>query len=255
VRTLATVLPPPTELAVGLGRLLDATGLPDVFVGFDPLPAPPVDLPTDPAARAIARAALPSTLKVSAGTCGLESVGTGFVFSPGYVVTNAHVVAGADARAVRATTSDGQVLDAVPVLFDPELDVAVLRVRSLTAPALRWATSDPDRGATGATLGYPGGGAMTILPAAVTGRYPATGRDIYGENRITREILELRAAIDRGDSGGPLVLANGTVGGVVFAESRTDDAVGYALAPVAVADRVGDAVGRTAAVDTGACIH
>ena len=91
------------------------------------------------------------------------------------------------------------------------------------------------------------------MPAA--GRYPATGRDIYGQNRITREILELRAAIDRGDSGGPLVLPNGTVGGVVFAESRTDDAVGYALAPVDVATRVDDAIGRTAAVDTGACIH
>ena len=51
----------------------------------------------------------------------------------------------------------------------------------------------------------------------------AQGRDIYGEQRVSRMILELRAAIDQGDSGGPLILADGTVGGVVFAEARTDD--------------------------------
>ena len=85
VRTLALFLPPPTEIATGLGGWLDTTGLPDVFVGFEPLPAPPVDRPDDPAARAIAAAAEASTLKVSAATCGLSSVGTGFVVSPSYV--------------------------------------------------------------------------------------------------------------------------------------------------------------------------
>ena len=98
---MAGVLPPATEIAVGLGGWLDTTGLPDVFVGFEPLPAPPVDRPNDPAARAIAAAAEASTLKVSAATCGLSSVGTGFVVANGYVVTNAHVVAGAGSRGVR----------------------------------------------------------------------------------------------------------------------------------------------------------
>ena len=73
VRLIAAVLPPPTEIAVGLGRLLDATGLPDVFIGFEPLPAPPVDRPNDLAARAIAAIAEASTLKVSAATCGLST--------------------------------------------------------------------------------------------------------------------------------------------------------------------------------------
>ena len=49
------------------------------------------------------------------------------------------------------------------------------------------------------------------------------GRDIYDQTRVKRDILELRAEVDRGDSGGPLILKDGTVGGVVFAESRTDD--------------------------------
>ena len=67
-------------------------------------------------------------------------------------------------------------------------------------------------------------------------------------------MLEVRAPIEQGDSGGPLVLEDGTVGGVVFAESRTNEDVGYALAPAAVATRVAPGVGRTAAVDPGACI-
>jgi hypothetical protein len=253
VRTLAMILPPPTEIAVGLGGWLDTTGLPDVFVGFEPLPAPPVDRPKDPAARAIAAAAEASTIKVTAATCGLASVGTGFVVSPSYVLTNAHVVAGAGTRGVRVLVR-GQVLDAVPVLFDPSLDVALLHVEGLRVTALRFAAQDPGRGALGATLGYPGGGALTIVPAAVADRYEATGRDIYGTQRVRREILELRAEIDRGDSGGPLILQDGSVGGVVFAEARTDPEVGYALTPTAVWNRIRPGIGRTAATDTGKCV-
>ena len=87
----------------------------------------------------------------------------------------------------------------------------------------------------------------------MAGAYPAVGRDIYGEGRVKRDILELQAAIDRGDSGGPFVLTDGTVGGVVFAEARTDDDVGYALSPTAVATRIAPAIGRSDAVDTGTC--
>jgi S1-C subfamily serine protease len=253
VRSLSAVLPPPTEIAAQLGRLLDDTGLPDLFVGLEPLPAPPVALPSDPTARAIAAAAEPSTVKVSAATCQFISSGSGFVIARGYVVTNAHVVAGGTTIRVRAL--DGGLLDAVPVYDDPELDVALLWVPNLDAPALRFAAPDPDRGATGATLGYPHGGALTIAPAAVAGAYVATGRDIYGDRLVTRKILELRAQVDQGDSGGPFMLANGTVGGVVFAEARTNDQVGYALTATSVASAVEPRLGRTGAVDTGACIR
>ena len=254
VRTMAGILPPPTEIAVGLGGWLDTTGLPDVFVGFEPLPAPPVEQPSDPAARAIASAAEASTFKVTAATCGLSSVGTGFVIANGYVVTNAHVVAGAGSHGLRVTSTRGAVLDAIPVLVDPTFDIALLYVRDLHAIPLTFARTDPERGSMGATLGYPGGGPLTILPAAVSSRYDATGHDIYGQQRVRREILELRAEVDRGDSGGPLILTNGTVGGVVFAEARTDPEVGYALSASEVAAHVYPSIGKTAAVDTGDCI-
>jgi S1-C subfamily serine protease len=254
VRTMAGILPPPTEVAIGLGSWLDTTGLPDVFVGFEPLPAPPVDQPTDPKARAIAADARASTFKVTAASCGLSSVGTGFAIATGYVVTNAHVVAGAGARGIRVADADGDVHDATPVLVDPSFDIALLAVRDLDAVPLRFASHDPERGDLGATLGYPGGGRLTILPAAVASSYPATGHDIYSRDRVRRQILELRAEVDRGDSGGPLILEDGTVGGVVFAEARTDPEVGYALAASEVAEHVAPAIGRTTAVDTGACV-
>jgi hypothetical protein len=255
VRAMTAILPPPTEIAVGLGGWLDHTGLPDVFIGFEPLPGPPVDRPADPAARAIAAAAERSTLKVSAATCGVSSVGTGFVVAYGFVVTNAHVVAGADSDGVRVNAVGGRVFDAVPILFDPDLDVALLRVDGLTAPPLPFASKDPARGAVGAALGYPGGGPLTIVPAAVSAHFAATGLDIYGVSKVRRQVLELRATIDRGDSGGPFVLADGTVGGVVFAEAKTNEDVGYALSAREVATRISPGLGRSAAVDTGRCVR
>jgi S1-C subfamily serine protease len=254
IRTLNDVLPPPVEIAAELGTLLDASGLPEVFVGFEPLPLPPVEPPTDEIARAIAKLAEASTVRVSAATCGFESSGSGVVVADAYVVTNAHVVAGTRTQGVRVTGVAGQV-DARVVLFDPQLDVAVLYTPDLRGVPLRFAASDPERGAIGAAIGYPGGGSLTVVPAAVTGAYPATGLDIYDKATVRRQILELRAQIDRGDSGGPFVLPDGTIGGLIFAEARTDPDVGYALSPTAVAIRIGPATGRTGAVDTGECLH
>jgi hypothetical protein len=251
VRGVDRILPPPTEVIGQIAGVLDASGLPDVFVGLDPIPLPAVDTPTNPDAERIARAALASTARISSRACTVQVNGTGVVVAPGYLVTNAHVVAGAST--VRATLGT-DVVDAVPVLFDPDLDVAVLFVPRLSAPPMRFATSDPRRGATGAALGFAGGGALTVLPAAVSGSYEATGRDIYDQALITRHIIELRAAIEPGDSGGPLVLADGTLGGLVFAESRADPSVGYALSPTAVAARIAPAFDRTGAVDVGRCI-
>jgi S1-C subfamily serine protease len=255
IRSLNVLLPPATEIAAQLGEAIGTSGLPDVFIGFEPLPAPPVDRPTDREARRIGVLAEDATMRVEAQTCGLESTGTGFAIDRDYLVTNAHVVAGASTRGVQVRRVDGTRKDATVVLFDPVLDVAVLRAPDIGRTVLRFAAHDPKRGATGASLGYPGGGGLKIVPVAVTGAYPARGRDIYGEEPVTRRVLELRAVIDRGDSGGPFVLADGTVGGLVYAEARTDPEVGYALAPVAIATATMPAIGRTRAVDLGHCLH
>ena len=252
VRAVDAVLPPPTEVIAQIAVVLDDSGLPDVFVGLEPIPQAPVDTPTDPQAERIAQRAIGSTFRVTTRACDSQVNGTAFLVAPGYLVTNAHVVAGASTIRVGG---GADARDAEAVMFDPTVDLALLHVPSLQGPVLRFATSNPSRGALGAALGYTGGGPLQVLPAAVAGSYPATGRDIYGQDRITRDILELRAAVEPGDSGGPLILEDGSVGGLVFAESRTDPEVGYALTPSAVANRIAPAIGSQGAVDLGQCIR
>jgi S1-C subfamily serine protease len=251
VRALSGILPSPNAIAGELGRWLDSSGLPEVFVGLEPLPAPPVQLPSDPAVRAIAEKAIPSTVEVDSQACNTLA-GSGFVVAPHYIVTNAHVIAGSSDIAVLPQSGS---LDATPVFFDPELDVALLYVPGLDAPALRLATTNPTRGQTGAALGHPGGGPLVVVAAAVTDAYQATGRDLYGTSDVTRSVVELRADIQRGDSGGPLVLSDGSVGGVVFAQSKSDPSVGYALAPTAVTQAIAPALGATRPVGTGDCVR
>jgi S1-C subfamily serine protease len=252
VRALSGILPSPNAIAGELGRWLDASGLPEVFVGLEPLPAPPVQLPSDPAVRAIADKAIPSTVEVDSQACNYTLAGSGFVVAPHYIVTNAHVIAGSSDIAVLPQSGS---LDATPVFFDPELDVALLYVPGLDAPALHLAATNPTRGQTGAALGHPGGGPLVVVAAAVTDAYQATGRDLYGTSDVTRSVVELRADIQRGDSGGPLVLSDGSVGGVVFAQSKSDPSVGYALAPTAVTQAIAPALGATRPVGTGDCVR
>lgn len=252
MQVIDAYLPPPTKIIGQIAGALDASGLPSVFVGLEPAPLAPVDLPGATAARRLAADAIQGTARVVTIACTTQVTGTAELIAPGYLVTNAHVVAGAHAINVELGSQD---VAAAPVAFDPELDVAVLYAPRLKGTVLQFATATPDRGVQGAAVGYPGGGPMVVIPAGVTGSYPATGRDIYNKSVIDRTIIELRAAIQPGDSGGPLILPDGTIGGLVFAQSREDPTVGYALTPTAVAVAVRPAVGRTRPVDVGPCIH
>jgi S1-C subfamily serine protease len=251
-QTTEAYLPPPTEVIGSIASALGDTGLPDVFVGLEPIPLEAVDTPSTGIAEQIAAAAVDGTARISALACDTQITGTGILVADDYIVTNAHVVAGASTIRVAL---GGQLLDARAVLFDPGLDLAVLHVDGLDGKVLRFAASDPDRGTAGAAIGFAGGGPMVILPAGISGQYAATGRDIYGTARVTRQILELRAQVEPGDSGGPLVLEDGTIGGLVFAESKADANVGYALTPTVVATAMAPAIGRTGGVDLGPCIR
>ena len=254
VRSLLGAFPAPSEVAGELGGLLDTSGLPQVFSGLDPIPAPAVPVPGQGEAAQIAAAAGTSVVRVVAQGCGEIFTGTGFAVAPNFVVTNAHVVAGATSVEITADATGRRAPGSV-VFFDPELDVALVRTPGLQFRALSFAAESPGRGTLGAALGHPNGGALTVIPAAVAAEIRASGRDIYATRDVVRDILELRAPIAPGDSGGPFLLADGSVGGVVFAQSRTDAGVGYALDPVAVADEVIPLLGRTAATSTGPCLR
>src|SRR5205823_1752735 len=95
VRALEETLPrPPSVLSEARG-LLDRFGFPQVFADLPPLPAGPVHTPGGPVVHAIVAKAAASTVRIEGHACrNLIEEGSGFVVAPGYVVTNAHVVAG-----------------------------------------------------------------------------------------------------------------------------------------------------------------
>jgi S1-C subfamily serine protease len=252
VGLLDDVLPPPPDLVGRVAAYLDDQGFPQVSSGLrGGITAPPVD-PTSPEAeRAAVQAGRPSTVQVQATGCGGISSGSGFVTRPGFVVTNAHVIAGNDQITVR---DSGGERAATPVWFDPELDLAVLRAPDTTAQPIDWVAQPAQRGVEGATLGFPGGQReMVARPATVTDRRTPVGRDIYGGGQVRREVLTLSAGVQRGDSGGPFVTAAGRVGGVVFAANAAQPGNGFALTAGQVRPEVQQAINENSARDTGRC--
>jgi S1-C subfamily serine protease len=250
VRPLNDVMPRPPAILADVRRFLDRFGFPQVFADLPPVPAGPVQPPTDAVVRAIAATADPSVVKVVGEACGQILSGTGFVGASHYVITNAHVVAGESSTHV---DQGGRTFPATAVLFDPRVDVAVLFVPAFDAPALRLDAKETARGTQGAAIGHPGGGPLVALPGGVRRALDALGRDIYGGSVVTRRIYELQSVIKPGDSGGPFVLRDGEVAGVVFAASTSDQNIGYALTSPIVLPLVARADVLTAPVSTGGC--
>jgi S1-C subfamily serine protease len=247
LRGVDAMLPPPPSLTTELGAVLDLFGFPDVFADLPPLPADPVPQPPASVAGRVADDARASIVLVVGPACDRILQGTGFVVDDELVVTNAHVVAGGAPR----VEWNGQTFDAEPVAFDEDLDVAVLRVEGIGAPALTLLPSEVERGEGGAVLGFPAGG-YDEQPAAVRRALDAVGRDIYGEGRVRRRIYELQVQVRPGNSGGPFVLPGGVAAGLVFGASTGDPDVGYAIASPRLLPIVADARGG-GPVSTGRC--
>ncbi|MEU5097196.1 MarP family serine protease [Streptomyces sp. NPDC020996] len=229
---------------------LDRAGFPQVFNPFENESTARVADPSGDSVTASAtNAAKLSTVKIEGVSGDQGREGSGFVYAREHVMTNAHVVAGIDAPSVRVG-GVGPSYEARVVLFDPERDVAVLYVPGLTAPVLRF-DDGAARGDSAVVAGYPQDGDLNLQAATVANRVRATGRDIYNESTVTREIYAIRSTVRPGNSGGPLLTTDGRVYGVVFARSTSDDATGYVLTATEVASDAGRAATATAPVDTG----
>jgi 2-alkenal reductase len=165
--------------------------------------------------------------------------GTGFVWDKaGHIVTNDHVVEGADALAVRLAS--GQVLRAQVVGAAPNYDVAVLRVdstRGLPAPITIGSSDDLKVGQSVFAIGNPFGldqSLTTGIISALKRRLPtASGREITN-------MIQTDAAINPGNSGGPLLDSAGRVIGVntaIISPSGTSAGIGFAI-PIDAVNRV-----------------
>jgi S1-C subfamily serine protease len=254
VRAIDQVVPRPVRtLYSSLRDVVRAYDFPEVFGPL--VPTRVRDVP-EPDARLAASAAVvrakPSVLKITgvAESCARRVEGSGFVYAPGRVMTNAHVVAGVSRPQVEV---DGQQRAATVVLYDSARDVAVLRVPGLGRRALPFSSREADTNDDAIVVGYPENGPFFVGPARVRDRLQIRGPDIYDDRTVTREVYSIYGDVRSGNSGGPLLAPDGGVYGVIFAAAIDQQRTGFALTADEVAD---DArAGRTAteAVPTGDC--
>ncbi|MFE2329419.1 MarP family serine protease [Streptomyces sp. NPDC059385] len=234
---------------------LERNGFPQVFTPFANEPIPTVQAPDpDLVWSPVAEQAKGSIVKVvgTAPSCSKVLEGTGFVFAPGKVMTNAHVVGGVAEPTVQIG-GQGKLYDGKVVLYDWARDIAVLDVPKLKAPALEFTDKDAVSGNDAIVAGFPENGAYDVRAARVRGRINANGPDIYHRGTVRRDVYSLFATVRQGNSGGPLLTPDGKVYGVVFAKSLDDPNTGYALTADEIRDdiRVGKTAGQR--VDSQGC--
>ena len=186
-----------------------------------------------------------------ATSCSKRIEGSGFVFAPDHVLTNAHVVAGVDEDQM-VYTRLGSHYPAHVVFFDPERDVAVLDVPGLNATPLTFA-GPASEGADAIVAGYPLDHSFTTVAARIDLDQTASAPDIYQSRTVTRQIYSVRALVQEGNSGGPLLAPDGQVDGVVFAAAVGVKDTGFALTASEVTPDAQAARDSTSPVSTRGC--
>jgi S1-C subfamily serine protease len=153
---------------------------------------------------------LPEDAVVEIGT------GTGFVVAPGYVVTNHHVIDGADSVTILDPADRTSLIDASIVAVMVDSDLALLKCVRLKAPALPLRRELPRRGTDVMVLGFPGVSLLGLELKTTRGSVVSNADPVW-DGRFLHS-----ATINKGNSGGPIVDAKGAVVGVVVAYTRRE---------------------------------
>jgi uncharacterized membrane protein required for colicin V production len=245
---LNELLPPSGPILNALARL---DPLPSITGPSPNVAAPEPQIARDPGVRSASR----SVVRVLGTACGLAIEGSGWVAAPGLVVTNAPVVAGEQDTSVQVA---GQPpgLPAQAVVFDPNDDIAVLRVAELQEPSLGLDAGAP-AGTPGAILGYPENGPFEVRPGRIGRTQEVLTQNAYGQGPVQRLLTPLRGEVRPGNSGGPMVDAGGRVLSTIFAATVGGGTPGgYGVADETVASILATARARAsgnAVVGTGPC--
>ena len=177
------------------------------------------------------------------------SLGSGVIVSAsGYVLTNHHVVEGADE--IEVVLSDGRKLLAKVAGNDPDTDLAVLRVGAENLPAITFGSSEALRvGDVVLAIGNPLGLSQTVTSGIVS----ALGRTGLGINTF-ENFIQTDAAINPGNSGGALIDAGGNLVGIntaiFFSASGGNMGIGFAI-PVSTAKMVLEQIVESGSVTRG----
>ncbi|MAY42316.1 MULTISPECIES: Do family serine endopeptidase [unclassified Neptuniibacter] len=156
-----------------------------------------------------------------------SSLGSGVILSPqGYIVTNNHVITGADSIVV--ALKDGRESIAKVIGTDPETDLAVLKISMSDLPSIAILESDKSRvGDVVLAIGNPFGVGQTVTMGIIS----ATGRHSLGINTY-EDFIQTDAAINPGNSGGALIDAYGNLIGIntaIFSKSGGSQGIGFAI--------------------------
>ena len=181
----------------------------------------------------------------------LEGLGSGVIVSPdGYILTNNHVVEGADELEV--ALDDGRKLAAKLISTDPKTDVAVVKIDAEKLPFVTLADSDKIRvGDLVFAIGNPLGIGQTVTMGIVSAKGRSVG--ILGDVGGYEDFIQTDAAINMGNSGGALVDAKGRLVGVnsaILSPTRGNIGIGFAI-PVNLATWIMNSLIETGSVARG----
>ena len=156
-----------------------------------------------------------------------SSLGSGVIMNEaGYILTNHHVIAGADQ--IRVALHDGREIEAKLIGSDPEVDLAVLKINLPNLSYIRIAESGPvNIGDVVLAIGNPFGVGQTVTMGIIS----ALGRNQLGLNTY-EDYIQTDAAINPGNSGGALINAHGYLVGInaaIYSQSGGSQGIGFAI--------------------------
>lgn len=155
-------------------------------------------------------------------------MGTGFIIdTQGYVLTNYHVVRGA--QEILVSLENGQEVSATPVGAEPGIDVALLHVQAANVtPAMLGDSDALEVGEWVLAIGNPFGLSQTVTAGIVSAKGRAS-RDLGMDERGYQNFIQTDASINPGNSGGPLINTVGEVVGMNTAVASAGQGLGFAV--------------------------